>query len=237
MSSPATRRPTATLLLDELRAIFGVRLRSLVAYGAAAEGATDTPLTCLALVTSLGAADLEACAGRVQQWRREGLAVPLILPEEEFRRSFDAFPLEYSEMQRAHERIFGHDPFDGISIAQEDLRRACETQVKSHLMHLREGYIASGGQPQAVAELVTGSAPAFAALLRNVGRLVGVTSLERMEATRDAARATGLAEGVVADILALEQPAAMPSADPARLFPDYLTAVEQLAKMVDAWRA
>jgi len=237
MASTAAWRPAATLLLADLRAIFGDRLRSVVAYGPAIDGVADAPLTCMALVGSLGSADLEACAARAHQWRRERLSIPLILPEDEFRRSLDAFPLEYGEILRTHERIAGEDPFDGIEVSRDDLRRACETQIKSHLMHLREGYIVSGGRPQAVAELVAGSAPAFAALLRNVARLVGVTSRERMEATREGARAAGLPEGVVADILALEHPTAMPSADPARLFPTYLTAVEQLARMVDTWRA
>ena len=85
----------------------------------------------------------------------------------QFRRSLDAFPLEYGEIIRAHARVFGADPFDGMAIPREDLRRACETQVKSHLVHLREGYIEAGNRPQRVADLVTASAPAFAALLRH----------------------------------------------------------------------
>jgi hypothetical protein len=237
MTATEIWRPVATRLLDDLRGIFGDRLRSLVAYGAALDGAADAPLTCLALVASLGPADLEACARNAHRWHRERLAIPLILPDDEFRRSFDAFPLEYGEIRRTQQRVFGADPFEDISVAHEDLRRACETQINSHLMHLREGYIQSGGRPQAVANLVTASAPAFAALLRNVARLVGVTSRERMEATREGARAANLPDGVVADILSLEYPSAVPSADPARLFPEYLAAVEQLSRMVDTWRA
>jgi len=235
-TTTAAWRPAAALLVSDLRAIFGERFRSLVTYGPVIDG-VDAPVTCLALVASLTAADLEACARRADRWRREGLAIPLILPEDEFRRSLDAFPLEYGEIVRAHERVFGTDPLEGLAIAGEDLRRACETQIKSHLMHLREGYIQTGGRPQSVADLVTASAPAFAALLRNVARLSGVTSRERMEASREGARAAGLPDGVVADLLGLEHPSAMPTADPARLFPEYLGAVEQLARAVDTWRA
>ena len=61
-----------------------------------------------------------------------------------------------------------------VAIAPADLRRACETQIKSHLVHLREAFIESGGKPGAVASLVKASAPAFTALLRNVARLTGV---------------------------------------------------------------
>ena len=80
-------------------------------------------------------------------------------------------------------------------------------------------------------------APAFGALLRNVARLSGVNSSSRMEATLEGARIAGLPERVITDVLALEQPASIPQSDPARVFPEYLAAVEQLARAVDAWRA
>jgi hypothetical protein len=133
--------------------------------------------------------------------------------------------------------VFGADVFQGIAIGREDLRRACETQIKSHLIHLREGYIESGGQPAAVADLVTASAPAFAALLRHVATLVDGGAANRQEAALRGARAAKLSDGVVADILSLDGRAAIASADPARLFPDYLAAVEQLSRAVDIWRA
>ena len=143
----------------------------------------------------------EHCATR---WERAHVATPLILPESEFRRSLDAFPLEYGEIIRAHERVFGDDPFVDVVIAPDDLRRACETQIKSHLVHLREAFIESGGKPGAVASLVKASAPAFTALLRNVARLTGVLTSDRAEATRLGARAVHISEQLVADLLSLE---------------------------------
>jgi hypothetical protein len=41
---------------------------------------------------------------------------------------------------------------------------------------------------------------------------------------------------VVAELLTLEQQQTMRTSDPARLFPEYIAAVEQLARTVDAWR-
>ena len=232
----STWRRAAAALVADLRQIFSGRLRSLVAYGPRIEGADDTPLTCLALVDSCTTGDLEACARLAHHWERHALAVPLILPEQEFRRSLDAFPLEYGEIMRAHELVFGTNPFEGASISREDLRRACETQIKSHLVHLREGFIQAAGRPQAVADLVTASASAFASLLRNVARLTGAPASTRSEATHEGARAAGLPAGVVADILALERPTTFPTGDAARLFPAYLSAVEHLARVVDTWR-
>ena len=227
----------AATLLSDLRRIFGDRLRSLIAYGDPVDSA---PLTCMALVTSLDTVDLDACARVVHGWHRHGLATPLILPEHEFRRSLDAFPLEYSEMVRAHAHVYGSDPFEANVIARDDLRRACETQIKSHLLHLREEYIEAAGQPHAVAAVVQASTPGFAALLRSVARLHGATTSDRAAATREGARAAQLPETVVSAVLALEparQATGVSSTDPARLFPEYLSAVEQLAAFVDRWRA
>ena len=226
-------RPAAAALAADLGRIFAHRLRSVVAYGPFLDGNSAASLTCLALVDSLTVADLEACARHAPHWKRRSVAIPLILPLHEFHRSLDAFPLEYGEIIRAHELIVGADPFAQVSVAREDLRRACETQVKSHLVHLREGFIESGGRPQAIADLVAASAPAFAAILRTLARLNGSESAGRADATRAGAAAAGVPDGIVADILALEHQTTIPTTDAARLFPDYLAAVEQLAQAID----
>ena len=225
----------ASLLVADLRNIFGSRLLSVVAYGPRLEGDESAPLSCLALVRSLSLEDLDACARLAPKWSRQGLATPLILSEEEFSRSLDAFPLEYGEIVRAHTEVYGGDPFTRVAINREDVRRACETQVKSHLIHLRESFIETGGVPRAVADLVRTAAPAFAALLRNVARLGDVHSDDRVESTRAGARIAGLSDGLVSSVLALEH-RGDGMADPARFFPEYLAAVERLAQTVDSWR-
>jgi hypothetical protein len=248
----ATWRGAADYLLADLRIVFRDRLRSLCVYGPHADGEGATgPISCLAIVSSLTSLDLEACGRAVHSWHRQNIATPLILPEHEFARSLDAFPLEYSEMQRAHAAVYGTDPFVTIAIAPEDLRRACETQVKSLLLHLREEYMEAAGRPAAVAELVQVSAPGFAALLRNVARLRGgalpasagthpmaaeAAPPSRAAATREGARLASVEDRIVGEVLALEQPRGMTSTDAARLFPEYLAAVEQLARFVDTWR-
>jgi len=87
---------------------------------------------------------------------------------------------------------------------------------------------------------VQASVPAFAALLRNVARLHGADTSARSTATVEGARAARLPEAVVSAVLALDpaqSATGVASTDPARLFPEYLAAVEQLAAFVDRWRA
>jgi hypothetical protein len=236
MTAMESWKSAAGLLVADLQRVFGRRLQAAVAYGPAVDGRADAPLTCLVLTETLTLPDLEACARRTAEWARRHIAPPLLLTAEEFRRSLDAFPLEYGEILRTHVRVFGDDPFVGLTIARDDLRRACEGQIKSHLLHLREGFLEARGEPEAVADLVVASAPGFAALLRNVARLTGVSITERVQTTYQGAQAAGLPESVVRAVLAFEQPSSIPTGDPARLFGEYLAAVEQLARAVDAWR-
>lgn len=235
MSSIAWRGAAAELAGD-LKPVFGSRLSSIVVYGPHVEGHSEGPVTALVLVSSLTIEDLDACAALASRWERAGVATPLILPADEFRRSLDVFPLEYGEIVRAHAHVYGPDPFEGVEIHEPDLRRACEMQIKSHLLHLREGYVEARGHTRAVAELVRAAAPAFAALLRNVATLHGVSSTERMDLTRRGAEAAGVPETVVEAVLALEHRPTAGVVDAARLFPAYLAAIEQLAESVDRWR-
>jgi hypothetical protein len=231
-----TWKTAADLLVRDLRNVFGDRLHALVAYGPRLEGSANAPLTCLVLVASLTAEDLQGCAQLARRWSRAHVATPLIMPTHEFMRSLDTFPLEYGEIIGAHEVVYGDNPFSSAVIAQDDLRRACELQAKSHLVHLREAFIESGGRPTDIADLVTTSAPAFNLLLRNVARLNSVNMSDRNEVTRAGARAVGIPEELVADMLNLERQTGIPATDPSRLFPEYLAAVEQLARAVDTWR-
>lgn len=234
-SMTSTWEGSANSLVADLQRVFGERLLSVVAYGVAVDGGSGA-LTSLVLVSSLSVSDLEACARRQPHWERGGVATPLLLPADEFHRSLDAFPLEFGEIIRTHHRLFGPDPFEGLLVPRDALRTACETQVKSHLLHLREGFIETAGDPSAITRLVEASAPAFNALLRNVARLNDVTTNDRMDATRAGARAAGVPDAIVSDLLAVEHPAGLAASDPARLFPAYLDAVDQLARAVDTWR-
>jgi hypothetical protein len=233
--SSAWRSAVESLVAD-LRRIFGTRLHSVSVYGAhATNGTTSDPIHCLALVASITAHDLSACAHAARGWHKHGLATPLILTGNEFRESLDAFPLEYGEIIHAHTLVTGTDPFAEAAIEPDDLRRACETQVKSHLVHLREAFIEAGGKPHAIADLVAASAPAFMALLRHVARLHEADGADRVHAAQEGARLAGLPEALVGSLLALERPHAMGPTDAARLFPEYLAAVERLASFVDTW--
>ena len=244
----------------ELRGIFGSRLQSLVAYGLQAHealrqaqggprGADDQSthggahtheraLTqTLAVVDAITHDDLRACTARVASWHDAGIATPLLLAAHEFEKSLDAFPLEFGAILADHTVVSGNSPFGGLAVGAADIRRACEVQARSHLLHLREGYLETRGRSDALAVLIVRSAPPFAALLRSVARLQGQPALDAAAAARHAERALNLPGGHVTDVVKLADVTEISSAEALRIFPAYLDAVERLVKYVDGWSA
>jgi len=223
-------------VIDDLRSVFASRLESVVAYGDGLDPASRAPLTLLALVLTLTHDDLDACARLVTRWSRAGIDTPLVLPVNEFKRSVDAFPLEYADIVSNHRVVFGAEPFAHITIAPEDVRRACERQVASLLLHLREGYLQTGANPQAISRLVMASVPAFSAILRGIARLTASTGPTRSAEALAGARTMGMPDDVVSQVLALEG-SSLTASDGARMFPAYLAAIEHLVDRVDRWRS
>lgn len=220
-------------LEQDLRATFGPRLQSLVIYRPATD-APDTPIPTLAIVDNLTLDDLRACAARVDGWQEAGLATPLLVAASEFRRSLDAFPLEFGAILADHTTVTGRDPFVDMKVEAADLRRACEVQARSHLLHLREGYIESRGRGDAVAELVVDSAAPLAGLVKSVARLIGTPSRNGIEAAALVERAAGLPEDSLTAILKIRQ---LAGDEARRLLPAYIRAVEGVTRFVDHWSA
>lgn len=221
-------------LAADLRRVFGARLRSLAAYGLTIPAPPPRMLHTLALVDRLSFKDLVRCVPLADGWRRRSLAVPLVLELEEFMRTLDVFPLEYGDIIAHHVLIAGTDPFSGTRVAQADVRRACELSAKSHLIHLREAFIETGGNPDAVARLIAASAPAFAALLRHIARL---TQDDESDVAEAAERQIGIPAGIVREVLSAGAGTRSAIAEPTALLESYIGASERVWEYVDTWRA
>jgi hypothetical protein len=241
-----------TTLERELRGIFGSRLKSLVVYGEhmrtalqrhdpdagrGSHGHADVPVQTMAIVETLTGEDLRGCAGRVGTWHDLGFATPLVLAAHEFERSLDVFPLEFGAILADHTLIAGSNPFDGLTVDQGDLRRAVEVQARSHLLHLREGYLETRGRSDALSVLILQSAAAFAALLTSVARLAGQPTSDAAAAARHAERLLATPDGSMTDIVRLAGVHEISSKEAERVFPTYFDAVQKLVAYVDGWGA
>lgn len=220
--STSARRAFDRMAADFLR-VLGERFVALVAYSAD-RGAV--------FATGLGAADLDALSMLTEVWHRSGLSTPLLLTTEEFRRSLDAFPLEYQAILDRHVVISGTPPFAGAAVPREELRRACETQAKGHLVHLRQSWLDAAGHSDDLAERVVGSALPLRVLLTQVASLRGSNAA----APEFAAEAFPAHAEILRAVLALEPDGAGARALISKL-PQYLAACEAIWAFVDEWRA
>jgi hypothetical protein len=239
--------PDAVHALErELRGICGPRLQSLVVYGQRAlthrthdphahAAQAGPPVRTMAVVDALGANDLRACAALTAAWHDRGLATPLMVAAHEFGRSLDAFPLEFGAIIADHAVVAGANPFESLTVDPADIRRACEVQARSHLLHLREGYLETRGRSDALAMLVVESAPAFASLIASVARLERPDNDDPSAAARHMERTLGVPPGAIGAILGLVGVHEISSAQAEQLFPPYLDAVERLVNYVDGW--
>jgi hypothetical protein len=218
--------------LQDLQNIFGDRLLAVVAYGQPG----SSPAPSLVMARAITADDLDRCALKAAAWERAGCATPLLLTPDEFAGSLDAFPIEYGEILETRRLLYGADPFVGLSIKTEDLRRECETLVKSHLLHLRENYIECRGRQGDITALVAAGAPGFAIILRRLARLDGFPADNISDLSSYAVKRPRLDPRTVGDILAIASQQSS-GVDAVRLYPAYLTSVEALWRFIDGWRA
>jgi hypothetical protein len=230
----------------ELREIFGSRLQSLVVYGQRAQpahhsptghGHAAPPTHTLAIVGSMTPEDLRACALHVEAWHGAGLATPLLIADHEFEQSLDAFPIEFGSILADHAIVAGANPFASLAVDPADLRRACEVQARSHLLHLREGFLETRGRADALSVLVHQSAAAFASLVTSIARLEGHSTDDPASAARHVERLLGTSGSAVAEVTRLVGARDLSSADAERLFAPYLEAVTRIVRYVDGWNS
>jgi hypothetical protein len=238
--SPAQQRAVESLARD-LEHVFTDRLESLVVY-AGHQG--DGSVHSCALVHGLGFRDLAACLPMTESWHHRGVAVPLMLSSDELRRTVDVFPLEYASIVADYTVVRGRDPFTGLTIPVEDVRRACEGLAKSHLIHLREAFLESHGETTRVAQLIAASAAPLRALLTHISRLPdeGTGAVETYTPTDEslaklAQMRMGVSPALIREVLASSAGGHSTIADPSHLLGRYIEASQKIWEYVDRWRS
>lgn len=169
----------------DLGEVYGESLRSVVLYGSAArgeyrEGKSD--LNVLVLLADTSPESLRKGSRLAREWTAERNPPPLLLPEEEWRKSADVFPIELADIQDAHLVLHGADPFAGVEIDPADLRLQCESELKRSHIRLRERYLLSAGEPAELEALLLQSFSTFLVLFRTVLRLAGEPATRDPEA-------------------------------------------------------
>ncbi len=190
---------------QQMSAALGGRLVSLLLYGSAArergaESREQPAMNTLLIVDRVDAELFARLAVPVRDWVSARHPPPLVWTQQEWRESADAFAIEYEDIREAHRVLAGRDPWHGIVVQREHVRRQLEHELMGKLVHLRQAYAAGWHKPKQLAEVVRGTWAGFLTMLRAVLRLAGRSAPAAPDAlVRDAAGligfgADGLAE-------------------------------------------
>lgn len=167
---------TLDALVQQLKAVYGDDLRSVVLYGSAAAGtqlAKRSDVNVLVIVNGLTMQQLEAASATSTAWAEAGNPPPLTMTEREWRTSHDIFPMEYADILERHRVLYGAPPFDGIGVDTSHMRLQLEQEAMGKLLRLRNSILASGGNRKRHAELIGASVSTIMVLFRAMARLYG----------------------------------------------------------------
>jgi len=162
--------------VSKAQASAGQNLQSVILFGSAASGEfqddfSDINLLCVLRETSFGS--LAALGPLAEWWQKQKYSPPLVLTQDEIRRSVDVFTIELLDMQRHHRVLFGEDVFAGLEISTANHRIQVEYELREKVIVLREQLLLAAQDETRMWNLLLGSVAAFTTLFRHALIVLG----------------------------------------------------------------
>jgi predicted nucleotidyltransferase len=234
--------PLATELqpwVEALRAAASDACRAVYLHGSALTPRFDpkSDVNLLLVVADLPQSRLDAVARAVAARRAKGgrTVTPLVLTDEQIRRSVDVFPVEFQDLATRRALLWGEDVLAALRVGRHHLRHQCESELRSKLVGLRQAYIVAGGTADLASRLLARAAGGSAAAYRGLLELRGVANPPEAADALTAAVAAAYsvdAAGLAAPFAAHREP---PAGDTATaMFAAYVSALDALVAAVDA---
>ncbi len=127
-----------------------------------------------------------------KKYGKKRIAAPFVMTPGYIKSSLDAFPVEFLDFKLIHKTVYGPDLFRDLEIGRSPLRLQCEREIKTKLIHLRQGYISSLGKKEHLSAVLirsfTGSMALFRAIISLLGKEPPVARAEVIAAFGSAAR-------------------------------------------------
>lgn len=136
-----------------VRGLAGPKALSLTVVGAVVAGTFDKSRHTVRNVLVLSSIDLDFLKQLSLQGAKLGkvrISAPLIMTPDYIKASLDTFPLELIEIQQWHETLFGEDYFRELSFEDRHVSLQCEREIKTLLIGMRQGLLASGGREKII---------------------------------------------------------------------------------------
>ena len=157
-------------LVEKLTGASGANLKSVLLYGSAAGGEFQkkfSDVNVLCILGRLDAAELQKLNAVAVWWGRKGYAAPMVFTQDELTRSADIFAIELLDIKARHRVLHGEDIVAAIDVPMGLHRVQVERELRTHMVRLRQGYLAMPGDHKAVLALMTSSISSFATLFRH----------------------------------------------------------------------
>lgn len=226
-------------LVQDLRATHGDNLSSVVLYGSAAAGdhiELRSDYNLLVALHRITPEDLRQAQAPTREWQRLGHPLPVYFTVEELSDAADVFPIEFHQMANARVVLFGKDPFESVTVSNEQLRHQAEYELRSKLLQLRRLYIPASVSIDKLCNLMSDSLASFAALFRPVlvlhGREAPVSKADCVRATVELLKLDGAPFERIFDIRVTgEKPSTEKEAND--LFASYMLQIGRVIGAVD----
>ncbi len=228
-------------LVTQLRGAYGDALRSVVLYGSAAAGGAEhvakrSDFNVLIIVSEVPLARLRELSAVTRAWRDAGNHPPMTFTEREWRASSDIFAMEYADILERNRVLYGNPPFEGISVAHDDLRLQVEREAMGVLLRLRGGVLLAGNDAGEQIKLMTASLSTLMVVFRGLLRLTGRKPPHgHAEIAREVAALTGIEASPFESVSQqIRDPKAIPKERAQPVLGAYLKAMEAVTAHVSS---
>jgi predicted nucleotidyltransferase len=158
-------------LVERLHAAAQGNLESVILYGSAArgdfrEGRSDLNVMCT--MHSLALSEMIKLEETVKWWTgTHKQPAPLLFTTEELHSSADVFSIELLDIQQNHQVLYGKDSVAGIAVPMNLHRVQVEHDLRLLLLRLRQHFLHSGENYEALAAILAKSFSSATTLLRH----------------------------------------------------------------------
>lgn len=156
-------------ITKDYQSIYGKDLISIILYGSAASGnyiPKKSDINFLIVLTAEGINQLKKSFKTVEKWHKRKVGIPLFLTKSYISSSLDSFPIEFLNMQKSYQLVFGEDVFKELAFNKNHLRLQCERELKGKLLQLRQVYLESKGKTRNLKFIIKNSLTAFISIFR-----------------------------------------------------------------------
>lgn len=233
-----TREEMIDSFTQSVTSACGDNVVSMVLYGSAVSEEYDpkkTELTFLVVLKDASVDALKVFKGLIAPWKKQHIALPLVLDKAYIASSLDTFPIEFLNMKAQYIVCFGENVFEALTFKKEDVRLQCERELKGKSLRLRQVYMETI-KPRDLIPVIHNSLFAFIAVFRGMLELAGRdVPVAEAGVVADMCAEYHLEEAIFEKLLQVQQGTLkLKDTEITELFEAYAREIRSLSQKVDA---